>query len=55
MMSVNLNDIAILNIRGVNCYIINEISKNKAVNLMQKTYLKEKTVTLRNMEIYLQI
>ena len=36
MMSVNLSDIAILNIKGSNyCCIISGISKNEAINLMQ--------------------
>ena len=35
MTSMNLNDIAILNIRGIDhCCIINRISKSKAVNLL---------------------
>ena len=36
MMSANLNNIAILNIPGVNyCCIIKEISKSEAANLLQ--------------------
>ena len=36
MMSVNLRDIAILNIKGSNyCCIISLISKNEAINLIQ--------------------
>ena len=43
MMSVKLNDIAILNIRGVdNCCIINGISKSKAVNLQPILDLNKK-------------
>ena len=43
MMSMNLNDIAISNIHGVNyrC-IINGISKSEAVNLLQNTNLSKK-------------
>ena len=43
MMSMNLNDIAISNIYGVNyrC-IINGISKSEAVNLLQNTNLSKK-------------
>ena len=42
MMSVNLNDIAILNIRGVDyrC-IVNRIRKSDTVNLQQNTDLTE--------------
>ena len=43
MMSMNLNDIAILNIKSANyCCIISRISKNEAINLMQKTAQKVK-------------
>ena len=43
IMSINLNDIAILNTRGVNyrC-IINGISKSETVNLLQNTNLNKK-------------
>ena len=43
MMSMNLSDIAILNINGVNypC-IINGISKSEAVNITQKSNLTKK-------------
>ena len=38
MMSMNLSNIAILNIRGADCCcIISGISKSEAVNLMQNT------------------
>ena len=47
MMSMNLDDIAILNIKGsVYCCIINRISKNEAINLMQNADLTEKSGTL---------
>ena len=47
MMSMNLSDIAILNIRGVDyCCIISRISKGEAVNLLQKADLNEKGGTL---------
>ena len=40
MMPIKLNDIAILNIRCVDyCCIINRISKNDAVNLLQSADL----------------
>ena len=43
MMSMNLNDIAILNIKSADyCCRISGISKNKAINLMQNTNLTEK-------------
>ena len=41
MMSMNLSDIAILNIKDYRC-IITLISKHKAINLMQNTDLTEK-------------
>ena len=43
MMSMNLCDIAILNINSANyCCIISRISKSEAINLMQNTDLTEK-------------
>ena len=49
MMSMNLNDIAILNIKSAGyCCIISRISKN----LMQNTDLTKKSRTLKNIEIY---
>ena len=47
MMSVNLSDIDILNIKGADyrC-IIGLISKNEAINLLQNTDLTEKSGTL---------
>ena len=46
-MSMNLSDIAILNIKGADyrC-IISRISKSEAINLMQNTDLCEKSKTL---------
>ena len=47
MMSVNLSDIAILNIKGSDyCCIISLISKNETMNLMQSADLTEKNGTL---------
>ena len=47
MMSMNLNDTAILNILGVDYrHVINRISKNKAVNLLQNANLSKKEGTL---------
>ena len=46
-ISMNLSDIAILSIKGVNYHcIISEISKNEAMNLMQNADLTEKSRTL---------
>ena len=43
MMSVNLSDIAILNIKGSDCCcIISLISKNEGINLLQNADLTEK-------------
>ena len=47
MMSVNLSDIAILNINGSDHYcIISLISKNKAINLLQNADLTVKSRAL---------
>ena len=47
MMSMNLNDISILNIKGSDYHcIISLISKNEAINLLQNTDLTEKSGTL---------
>ena len=44
MMSVNLSEDAILNIKGSDyCCIIRLISKNKAISLMQNADLTEKS------------
>ena len=44
--TVNLSDIAILNIKGSDyCCIISLISKNEAINLLQNADLTEKNVT----------
>ena len=47
MMSMNLSDIVILNIKGTdyNC-IINRTNKNEAINLMQNINLTKKNWTL---------
>ena len=43
MMSINLSDIPILNIKGSDyCATISLISKNEAINLMQNSDLTEK-------------
>ena len=43
MISVNLSEIAILNIKGANyCCIFSGINKSEAINLMQTTYLTKK-------------
>ena len=47
MMSINLSDIAILNIKGSDyCCIISLISKNEATNLLQNADLTEKSGAL---------
>ena len=47
MMSINLNDIAILNIKGSDYHcIISLINKNEAINLLQNADLTEETGTL---------
>ena len=47
MMSMNLSDIAILNIKGSDYHcVISLISKNEAINLMPNTDLTEKSGTL---------
>ena len=47
MISINLSDIAILNINGADYLcIISRISKSEAINLMQNMDLNEKSGTL---------
>ena len=47
MTSLNLRDISILNIKVSDyCFIIGLITKNEAINLMQKADLTEKSGTL---------
>ena len=47
MMSINLNNIAILNIKGIDYHcIINGISKSDSVNLLQNTDLIEEKEVL---------
>ena len=47
MMSINLDDIAILNIKSADhCCIISGISKNEAIGLMQNADLIKKSRTL---------
>ena len=56
MMSMNLGDIAILNIKGSDYHcIISKINKNEAINLMQNGDLMEKNETLWNIKIYYHI
>ena len=44
MMSMNLSDIAILNIKGADyCFLISGISKCEAINIMQNIDLAEKS------------
>ena len=45
MIPVNLNNIAILNISGVDFCIVNEIAKSEAVNLLQNAdFTEERTI-----------
>ena len=55
-MSINLSDIAILNIKDSDyrC-IISLIRKNEAINLMQNADLTEKSGTLSSIKIYYHI
>ena len=47
MISVNLSDIAILDIKGSDyCCIISLISKNEAISLLQNADLTEESITL---------
>ena len=49
MISMNLNDIAILNICGVDYhYVINSISKSEAKHLLQNADLSAKRESLQN-------
>ena len=46
MISMNLNNITILNIQGFDyCCIISRISKSKAINFMQNADLTDKSRT----------
>ena len=46
MISINLNDVDILNIKGSNyCYIISLISRTEAIKLFQNTNLTDKSET----------
>ena len=51
-MSTNFNNIAILNIRGVDyrC-IISKISQSDAINLLENAHLIENSGTLPNIKI----
>ena len=50
-MSINLGDIAILNMKGSDyCCIISLIIKSKAIKLMQNADLTEKSRTLQSMK-----
>ena len=55
-MSINLNEIAILNIRGVDyrC-IINRIDKSEAVNFLQSANLTEERGVLSTYKNYYHI
>ena len=47
MMSMNLSNITILNIKGYGHNIISLISKNEAINLLQNVDLTKKSRTLQ--------
>ena len=52
MFSINLSDIAILNIKGFDCRcIISLIDKNEAIKLMQNADLTEKSRILKSIKI----
>ena len=56
MIFVNLSNIAILNIKCSNYrYIINLISNNEAMNLMQNADLTEKSGALKNLFSYIKM
>ena len=56
MMSMNLSDIGILRIEGVDyCCIINGISQSEAIALLNNTDLNEKSGTLWNIKIYYHV
>ena len=56
MMSMNLSDIGILNIKGSDyCHIISKIGKSEAINLIQNIDLTKKNGTLQNIKIYYHI
>ena len=47
MMSMNLSDIALSNIKGANhCCVISRISKSEVINVMQNINMTEKRRTL---------
>ena len=49
MISINLEETAILNIYGVNyCCIINKISEKEATNLLENANLCKKSISLGN-------
>ena len=46
MLSVNISDIAILAIRNVDyCFIVHDISKSKAINLLKISVLENEGYT----------
>ena len=53
-MSINLSNIAVLNINGVDyCCVIKGISKSEVINLLQKADLNEKRGTLQNIIFFI--
>ena len=56
IISINLSDIAILNIEGSDYHcIISLISKNKAIDFMQNAYFTEKKHNIKYKEFYFHI
>ena len=56
MMSMNLSDIAILNIKSADCRcIIRGTSKNEVIKLMQNAGLNKKSVKLQNRKIHYHV
>ena len=56
MISINLEETAILNIYGVNyCCIINRMSKKEATNLLENANLCEKSISLGNINFYYHV
>ena len=50
MMYINLNNIAILNINSVNYrFIINEISRSDALNLLKNADLNKKNIKIKKL------
>ena len=43
MLSINVSDIAIITVKNVDyCYVIYDINKSKAINLLEKSMLEDR-------------